>query len=67
MVRVLNHTASLMRLIRWPNLLIVAASQVLVRQCVISPLLKQVNMETQLQDGLFVLLVLATVFISAGG
>jgi 4-hydroxybenzoate polyprenyltransferase len=67
MVRILNHLLALFRLIRWPNLLIVAASQVLIRQCVLTPLLKQVNMEPQLPAGLFFLLVMATVLITAGG
>jgi len=54
-------------MIRISNLLIVAVTQVLVRQCLIVPLLKQVHMEPQLTPVLFVLLVLATVFITAGG
>jgi|WetSurSiteA1Bulk_404760.scaffolds.fasta_scaffold00440_6 4-hydroxybenzoate polyprenyltransferase len=67
MVRVYNHILALLRLIRWPNLLIVAASQVLIRQCILVPLLKQVHMEPQLPAGLFALLVTATVLITAGG
>ncbi|MBN1791276.1 MAG: geranylgeranylglycerol-phosphate geranylgeranyltransferase [Bacteroidales bacterium] len=67
MVSMLNHTMALLRLLRWPNLLIVAASQVLVRQCILVPLLKKAHMEPQLPTGLFILLVLATVLITAGG
>lgn len=67
MVTMLNHTLALLRLLRWPNLLIVAASQVLVRQCILVPLLKKAHMEPQLPTGLFILLVLATVLITAGG
>ena len=63
----MNHLVALLRLIRWPNLLIVASSQVLIRQCVLVPLLRQVNMEVQLPTGLFALLVIATVCITAGG
>jgi 4-hydroxybenzoate polyprenyltransferase len=55
------------RLIRLSNLLIVASTQVLIRQCVILPLLKQVKMEPQLPLSLFILLVIATVLITAGG
>ena len=58
---------AVLRLIRFPNLLIVAATQVLIRQCLIIPLLKQVHMEPQLSFALFILLVVATVFITAGG
>ncbi len=67
MVRILTHIAAVFRMIRLINLLIVAVTQVLVRQCLIVPLLKQVHMEPQLPPGSFVMLVLATVFITAGG
>jgi 4-hydroxybenzoate polyprenyltransferase len=67
MVRIYNQISAVLRLIRISNLLIVAATQVLIRQCLIVPLLKQVNMEPQLSLALFVLLVIATVFITAGG
>ncbi len=55
------------RLIRWPNLLIVAATQILIRYCIIGPLLNQGNMTLQLPEGLFVMLVVATVFTTAAG
>jgi 4-hydroxybenzoate polyprenyltransferase len=67
MVKILNHSLALLRLIRWPNLLIMAVSQVLIRQCVLVPLLKQGQMEPQLSSPLFIMLVIATVFIAAGG
>lgn len=67
MVKILAHIAAVFRMIRLSNLLIVAVSQVLVRQCLIVPLLKQVHMEPQLPPGSFAFLVLATVFITAGG
>jgi len=67
MVKFLNHLAALLRLIRWPNLLIVAASQVLIRHCVLVPLLNQVNMDPQLPERLFIILVVGTVLITAGG
>jgi 4-hydroxybenzoate polyprenyltransferase len=67
MVTIQTRILALLRLIRWPNLLIVAITQVLVRQCLLIPLLKRTDMEPQLPLSLFVLLVLATVFIAAGG
>lgn len=67
MVKVLNHIRSLIRLIRWPNLLMVAATQILIRYFVILPLLKQEKMTLQLSGELFALLVAATVLIAAGG
>lgn len=67
MVKFPNHIPALFRLIRLPNLFIMAATQVLIRLCVIKPLLKPMNMEPQLPLSLFILLVIATVFIAAGG
>lgn len=67
MVTVSGYIIPVLRLIRWPNLLIIAATQVLIRQCIIIPLLSEARMEVQLSPMLFTLLVLATVFIAAGG
>jgi 4-hydroxybenzoate polyprenyltransferase len=67
MVRVFRHIIALFRLIRLPNLLIVAATQILIRYCVILPLLGHGNMTLQLSGGLFAWLVVATVFTTAGG
>ena len=55
------------RLVRLPNLMIIAATQVLIRQCILLPILNHGRFELQLSGGLFVLLVLATVFTAAGG
>jgi len=67
MVKDFGHIGALLRLIRLPNLLIVAATQILIRYCVIRPLLGQANMSLQLPDGLFAMLVVATVFTTAAG
>ncbi len=67
MVKILNHLKGLLWLIRWPNLVIVVVTQILTRQCVIEPVLGRAYMEVQLPTGLFALLVMATVFITAGG
>ena len=63
----IRHIRALGRLVRLPNLLIIAATQVLIRHCIIQPVLSQGRFELQLPLGLFVLLVLATVFTAAGG
>jgi 4-hydroxybenzoate polyprenyltransferase len=62
-----GHMGALIRLIRLPNLVIVAATQILIRYCIISPLLGQGNMSVQLPGGLFAMLVVATVFTTAAG
>ena len=61
------YTGALLRLIRWPNLIIIALTQILIWCCVITPLLRQVYMEPRMPVVIFILVVLATVFISAGG
>lgn len=62
-----GRIVSVLWLIRWPNLFIVAATQVLMRECIMVPLLKMANMEVQLSPLLFSLLVFSTVLITAGG
>lgn len=61
-----NFTA-ILRLIRFQNLLIIAATQYIMRYCIIYPFLKINNFEIQLSGFHFFLLVLATVLIAAGG
>ncbi len=68
-----------LNLIRWPNLLIVALTMILMRYCVIEPLISKIivipvsgtgeglPMSLQFPWYDFVLLVLATIFITAGG
>jgi 4-hydroxybenzoate polyprenyltransferase len=56
-----------LRLIRYKNLLIVAATQYLMRYAIISPILGINDFELQLSSFHFFLLVLATLFITAAG
>jgi len=58
---------SLLRLLRFQNLLIIAATQCIMRYCIIEPFLKINNFALQLNGFHFFLLVLATVFIAAAG
>jgi len=67
MVILPGHILAVTRLVRLPNLLIVAATQILIRYFIILPLLKQGNMSLQLSGGFFALLVISTVLITAGG
>ncbi len=55
--------------IRWPNLLIIAATQYLIRYCVLAPYYAapQQSIPFQLTAGQFFLLVLSTLFIAAAG
>ncbi len=56
-----------LHLIRYKNLLIVAATQYLMRYAIISPILGINEFELQLSSFHFFLLVLATIFITAAG
>ena len=67
MRKVFQYMITLLRLIRFLNLLIIAGTQVLVRYCVLNPLLGHYNMTAQLPDSSFILLVVATVFTAAAG
>jgi 4-hydroxybenzoate polyprenyltransferase len=56
-----------LKLIRLPNLLIIAATQYLMRYAVMQPMLKLADIHLQLGDFDFFLLSLSTVFIAAAG
>lgn len=56
-----------LKLIRYKNLLIIAATQYLMRYCIISPILKVSGLELQLDHFHFVLLVLSSILITAAG
>jgi 4-hydroxybenzoate polyprenyltransferase len=65
-----------LKLVRWPNLLMIVLTMVLMRYAIIAPLVEKLTIVTnngevtmQLQSSLFdfILLVLATVLITAGG
>ena len=56
-----------LKLIRLPNLLIIAFTQYMIRFCLIQPILKLSGFELQMSEWEFALLALATLLISAGG
>ncbi len=55
------------KLIRLPNLLIIAFTQYMVRWCLIYPVLKTQGLELRLSNFYFFLVVIATVIIAAAG
>ena len=58
---------SILLLVRFPNLLIIAATQYAMRYLIMEPLLPTSNFELQFGDLQFFLLVLSTIFIAAAG
>jgi 4-hydroxybenzoate polyprenyltransferase len=67
MVKWLKYTRAYFKLIRYQNLLIIAATMYLLRWCVIIPILKSNNFQSQISGFLFFLLTLATVCLAAAG
>lgn len=61
------YISALLRLVRLPNLVIIVATQVLIRYCILSPLLDRAHMELQLSGSLFAGLLFATAFTAAAG
>jgi 4-hydroxybenzoate polyprenyltransferase len=56
-----------LRLIRFPNLIIVALTQYLLQYLILKPALSKIGIQPYLPNFPFFLLVLSTVFIAAGG
>ncbi len=67
MVRVYKYSIAFLRLSRWNNLLIIAATMYLIRWFVFIPILSDYNLKPQIDEYRFSLLVLATVCIAAAG
>lgn len=57
----------ILRLIRFPNLLIIALTMVMMRYCIIQPIFKQYYIDVEFPASLFALLVFIVVLIAAGG
>lgn len=56
-----------LKLIRFPNLVVIALVQIVMRYCIIEPILQYNSIQLQFSTLNFILLVLATVFMAAGG
>lgn len=63
----LAYLRSILKLIRFPNLLIIAATQYAMRYLVMEPLLPSSTFELQFGDFQFALLVFSTICIAAAG
>jgi 4-hydroxybenzoate polyprenyltransferase len=63
----LDQIYAFFRLIRWQNLTIIVITQLLVRYCIIAPILKFADLSLQLSGFFFSLVVLSTAMIAAAG
>ena len=60
-------TAAFLQLVRWPNLLFIAITQILFVYCVIHPVMNAAGATPNIHGMYFILLMTASVFIAAGG
>jgi 4-hydroxybenzoate polyprenyltransferase len=67
MVKRYSRFVAISRLIRLPNLLIIMLTQSLIRWSLLGPLVSAKGLSLQMSNTLFVVLMLATVLITAGG
>jgi 4-hydroxybenzoate polyprenyltransferase len=67
MVKERNITAAFFKLIRWPNLLMVAATMILIRFCIIVPMVENSGLAIQLSFSEFLILLFSTLLITSGG
>lgn len=65
--KMFRQLLSVLRLIRFPNLVIIAATQYAMRYLLMEPLLPSHTFELQFGNTQFFLLVLSTIFIAAAG
>jgi 4-hydroxybenzoate polyprenyltransferase len=65
--KMIRQLRSIFTLLRFPNLVIIAATQYAIRYLIMEPLLPTSDFELQFGDFQFFLLVLSTVFIAAAG
>lgn len=67
MRKISQQFLSYLRLIRWPNILIIILTQVLLRYAIIAAIYARSGVEPAMSDVLFILLVLTTVIIASAG
>ena len=63
----MNKIKSIFKLVRWPNLLMIAIMMILVYYCLMSPLFTSGIMGVLPPSPAFLLLVISLIFIVAGG
>ncbi|NJK86312.1 MAG: hypothetical protein HC906_10405 [Bacteroidales bacterium] len=67
MVGTVRNISSFLRIIRLPNLLMVILTMLLIRYCIILPMLTNNGLSMQLTRINFILLIIAVVLITAAG
>ena len=67
MVKALKISIYYLKLFRWPNLLVVALTLIMMRYFVLKPILEQAGFHLMLPTTYFIFIVIATMLISAAG
>lgn len=55
------------KLVRWPNLVFIALTQIMFKYCILLPIFKGAGLSSNIHGPYFVLILLSYVFIAAGG
>lgn len=63
----MNKIGAFLQLIRWPNLVFIALTQVLFQYCLLLPIFKKANAEPVINDPTFFVILAASVLIAAAG
>jgi 4-hydroxybenzoate polyprenyltransferase len=63
----MNQAVAFFKLIRWPNLLFIALTQLLFQYGLLHPVFEKGNTQAVISDGMLVLILMASVFIAAAG
>lgn len=67
MVKALRIIYAFLRLVRLPNLVMVILTMLLMRYCIVVPMLQKSGLHSQITLNQFIILILAVVLITAGG
>ncbi|BAV05747.1 4-hydroxybenzoate polyprenyltransferase [Filimonas lacunae] len=59
--------SAFLKLVRWPNLVFIALTQVMFKYCVLQPIFQRAALTPNIQGVSFVLIILSYVFIAAAG
>lgn len=63
----MKQVTAFLKLVRWPNLVFIALTQVMFKYCILTPIFEQAGLKPNVEGIYFVLIVLSYVLIAAGG
>ena len=63
----MNLTSAFLRLVRWPNLVFIAITQILFVYCIVHPVMYAAGAIPNIKGIFFILLIVSSVLIAAGG